>query len=45
MVHGAELLDIIVEGGESAKSLQRPGMAQLLALVDSRKVQAVSASA
>ena len=25
VVHGAELLDIIVDGGESAKSLQRPG--------------------
>ena len=25
VVHGAELVDIIVDGGESAKSLQRPG--------------------
>jgi DNA invertase Pin-like site-specific DNA recombinase len=41
VVHGAELLDVIVDGGESAKSLQRPGMTQLLALVDNRKVQAV----
>jgi DNA invertase Pin-like site-specific DNA recombinase len=41
VVHGAELLDVIVDGGESAKSLQRPGMAQLLALVDGRNVQAV----
>jgi len=41
VVHNAELVDIIVDGGESAKSLQRPGMEQLLALVDSRKVQAV----
>ena len=40
-VHGAELLDIIVDGGESAKSLKRPGMAKLLALVDAGKVQAV----
>ena len=26
VVHGAELFDIIVDGGESAKSLQRPGI-------------------
>jgi site-specific DNA recombinase len=41
VVHNAELVDIIVDGGESAKSLQRPGMARLLALVDGKKVQAV----
>lgn len=41
VVHNAELLDIIVDGGESAKSLQRPGMERLLALVDGKKVQAV----
>ncbi len=41
VVHGAELLDVIVDGGESAKSLNRPGMARLLALVDSSGVQAV----
>lgn len=41
VVHGAELLDIIVDGGESAKSLQRPGMERLLALVDGKKVDAV----
>jgi DNA invertase Pin-like site-specific DNA recombinase len=41
VVHNAELVDIIVDGGESAKSLQRPGMERLLALVDSKKVQAV----
>ena len=41
LVHDAELLDIIVDGGESAKSLQRPGMERLLELVDSNKVQAV----
>jgi len=41
VVHNAELIDLIVDGGESAKSLQRPGMEQLLALVDSKKVQAV----
>jgi DNA invertase Pin-like site-specific DNA recombinase len=37
----AGLLDIIVDGGESAKSLQRPGMERLLALLDGMKVQAV----
>ena len=41
VVHGAELVDIIVDGGESAKSLQRPGMERLLALVDGKKVEAV----
>ena len=38
VVHNAELLDIIVDGGESAKSLNRPGMARLLALVDAGEV-------
>ena len=37
----AELLEIIVDGGESAKSLQRPGMSLLLGMVDKRQVQAV----
>jgi DNA invertase Pin-like site-specific DNA recombinase len=41
VVHDAELVDIIVDGGESAKSLTRPGMARLLALVDANEVQAV----
>ena len=41
VVHSAELLDVIVDGGESAKSLQRPGMERLLALVESKQVQAV----
>src|ERR1700730_12401714 len=41
LVHDAELLDIIVDSGESAKSLQRPGMERLLGLVEARKVQAV----
>src|SRR5579863_7978517 len=41
VVHNAELIDIIVDGGESAKSLQRPAMERLLALVDAKKVQAV----
>src|SRR5271168_2552558 len=41
LVQSAELSEIIVEGGESAKSLNRPGMAKLLALVDAGKVKAV----
>src|SRR5271156_6648784 len=41
LVQGAELSDIIVESCESAKSLNRPGMAKLLALVDAGKVKAV----
>jgi DNA invertase Pin-like site-specific DNA recombinase len=41
VVHGAQLVDVIVDGGESAKSLQRPGMTQLLALVETKRVQAV----
>jgi DNA invertase Pin-like site-specific DNA recombinase len=41
VVHGAELLEVIVDGGESAKSLKRPGMTKLLALVDAGKVQTV----
>jgi hypothetical protein len=35
------LIDIIVDGGESAKSLNRPGMARLLALVDAGDVKTV----
>src|ERR1700730_2931661 len=41
LVHDAELLDIIVDSGESAKSLQRPGMERLLGLVDGREVNAI----
>jgi site-specific DNA recombinase len=40
VVHGGELIDIIVDA-ESAKSLNRPGMTRLLALVDSGDVKAV----
>src|SRR5260370_38952417 len=40
VVHSAELADIIVEAGESAKSLNRPGMHRLLALVDSAECNA-----
>jgi len=41
VVHNANLFDIIVDVGESAKSLNRPGMARLLALVDAGEVQTV----
>jgi site-specific DNA recombinase len=41
VVHNTELFDIILDGGESAKSLERPGMERLLTLVDGKKVQAV----
>src|SRR3984885_12695542 len=41
LVQSAELSEIIVESGESAKSLNRPGMAKLLAMVDAGTVKAV----
>ncbi len=37
LVRDAELIEIIVDGGESAKSLQRPGMTRLLAMVDTAR--------
>ncbi|MEP6961418.1 MAG: recombinase family protein [Acidobacteriota bacterium] len=40
-VQGAELLDVIVDGGESAKSLNRPGLQKLMALVNAGKVDGV----
>src|SRR5207248_9220677 len=41
VVQGAEVLQVIQDAGESAKSLERPGMARLLALVDAGEVQVV----
>lgn len=41
VVQGAELVDVIVDAGESAKSLKRPGMERLLALVDARAIDTV----
>jgi DNA invertase Pin-like site-specific DNA recombinase len=41
VVQGAELLDVLIDAGESAKSLQRPGMARLLALVDAGAIDTV----
>jgi site-specific DNA recombinase len=40
-VQSAELLEVIVDGGESAKSLNRPGVERLLSLVNGGKVDAV----
>jgi DNA invertase Pin-like site-specific DNA recombinase len=40
-VQSAELLDVIVDGGESAKSLNRPGLQRLLDLINAGKVEAV----
>lgn len=41
VVQGAELLDVIVDAGESAKSLSRPGMKRLMQLVDAHGVDTV----
>ena len=41
LLHDRELVDLIVDGGESAKSLKRPGMTKLLSMVDAGKVQTV----
>src|ERR1700690_2188475 len=40
-VQGADLVDVIVDGGESAKSLNRPGLQLLLGLVNAGKIEAV----
>jgi hypothetical protein len=37
-VQGAELFEVIVDVGESARNPNRPGLQRLLALVDSGKV-------
>jgi len=41
VVHNATLVDLIVDGGESAKSLNRPGMTRLLAMVEAGEVHTV----
>jgi DNA invertase Pin-like site-specific DNA recombinase len=41
VVQGADLAEVIVDAGESAKSLDRPGMERLLSLVDARAVDVV----
>ena len=35
-LQGAEIVGLVVDGGESAKNLNRPGMERLLALVDTK---------
>src|SRR5215831_3124227 len=41
VVQGVELMDIITDGGESAKSLNRPGIQRLLSLVRQGEVDSV----
>jgi DNA invertase Pin-like site-specific DNA recombinase len=41
VVHGAELVDVVQDGGESAKTLNRPGIQRVLKLVQERQVRAV----
>lgn len=40
-LHDYELIDVVVDAGESAASLDRPGMARVLDLVNARQVEAV----
>jgi DNA invertase Pin-like site-specific DNA recombinase len=40
-VRGDELSEVIVDGGESAKDLNRPGVQRLLELVENEKIDAV----
>jgi DNA invertase Pin-like site-specific DNA recombinase len=40
-VQGAELIDVVVDGGESAKSVNRPGLQRVLSLVNAGKVDMV----
>src|SRR5580698_5762725 len=40
-VQGADLVEVVVDGGESAKSLNRPGLQRILALINAGTVQAV----
>jgi DNA invertase Pin-like site-specific DNA recombinase len=41
VVQGAEIAEMIVDAGESAKSLDRPGMVRLLELIERRAVDVV----
>jgi len=41
VVQGADLAEVIIDAGESAKSLNRPGMERLLSLVDAGAVNTV----
>ena len=40
-VQGSELLDIVIDAGESGKSLRRPGMQKILKMVKNRAVDTV----
>lgn len=40
-VQGADLLDVVVDGGESTKSMRRPGLQRTLSLGEAGAVQAV----
>src|SRR5690242_18868342 len=40
-VQGSELLEVVVDGGESAGTMNLPGLQRILELVRNRKVQAV----
>jgi site-specific DNA recombinase len=40
-VHDAEIIETIIDGGQSAKSLDRPGMAQLLDMVNRKQIDTV----
>lgn len=40
-VRGVALLEVIIDAGESAKTLSRPGMGRLLALIDARQIDTV----
>jgi site-specific DNA recombinase len=41
VVHGAELIDVVVDAGESAKHLDRPGMGRVLQMVRAGTVDTV----
>src|ERR1043166_7218669 len=43
-VQGAELLEVIVDAGQSAKNMDRPGLQRLLQLVNDGRVKAVIVS-
>ncbi len=41
VVQGTEMAEVIIDAGEFAKSLNRPGMARLMSLVDAGAVDTV----
>jgi site-specific DNA recombinase len=40
-VRGADLAEVIIDGGESAKSLNRPGLQRLLGLINAGKIDSL----